>query len=375
MRNGHAGVQPGRRYTKSLRFGDGVLQRVAKSKNSQGPLPPSLPLSPMKKLLRIGATVLVALVVLVGVAYLWASSSTARLFARTMETHRVDFPIPYPAPAETTVAVAATTNGNGNGAVVEATPTDPTAAALERGEHLLAARYGCRECHGQDFGGGTMMDAMPMGRFLGPNLTLGEGGVTRDFTPADWDRAVRHGVGHDGRPLVMPAADFRLMSDQELADIVTFIRSQPPIDNTVPPITLGPVGKFLMARGAFPLSADVIDPNASHPALPPAATATVEFGQHLAATCVGCHKPDFSGGPIGGDPSWAPAANLTPAGVLAAYDLDQFKRTLREGVLPDGSAAKVPMTFVLPFAQRMTDVELEAIFMFLKTLPPRETVN
>ena len=76
---------------------------------------------------------------------------------------------------------------------------------------------------GADLSGGVMMDAMPVGRMFGPNLTLGEGSVTREYTAADWDRAVRHGVGTDGRPLVMPALDFQLMSDQELADIVTYI--------------------------------------------------------------------------------------------------------------------------------------------------------
>ena len=45
-------------------------------------------------------------------------------------------------------------------------------------------------------------DAFPLGRFLGPNLTTGQGSRTLDYEPADWDRIVRHGVlpdGEDGR--------------------------------------------------------------------------------------------------------------------------------------------------------------------------------
>ena len=68
-------------------------------------------------------------------------------------------------------------------------------------------------------GGGVMVDAFPIGRLLGPNLTGGAGGRTRTYTAADWDRAVRHGILPDGRPSVMPAEDYRLMSDQELADV------------------------------------------------------------------------------------------------------------------------------------------------------------
>lgn len=326
----------------------------------------------MKKLLRVGAYLLLLLVLLGVGGYAWASNATARAFERSVEVHEVDFPIPYaeegPAPVEgSMVATDGTTSE---------TISDATTGALERGAHLVSARYGCQDCHGEDFSGGVMMDAMPVGRMFGPNLTLGEGSVTREYTAADWDRAVRHGVGTDGRPLVMPALDFQLMSDQELADIVTYIRSFPPVENEVPPISLGPVGKLLIARGAFQFSADLIpDHRTTHPARPPEAAPTVEFGRHLAATCMGCHKTDYTGGDIGGDPSWVPAANLTPAGPMADLTLDEFRHLLREGVRPDGTEMREPMTFVLPFAQKMTDVEIEAIYLFLRSLPPREAAD
>jgi hypothetical protein len=46
--------------------------------------------------------------------------------------------------------------------------------ALERGDHLLSARYPCRACHGQNFGGGVMVDDAMLGHFLAPNLTTGK---------------------------------------------------------------------------------------------------------------------------------------------------------------------------------------------------------
>jgi mono/diheme cytochrome c family protein len=326
----------------------------------------------MKTLLKVVLGLVLVLVLLAAGGYAWASSATAQVFERSIDVPPHDFPVPYPAaPADDAgyADAAATAEEDEN------VDVHPMAAAIERGEHLVRARYGCADCHGENLGGGVMMDAMPMGRFLGPNLTGGPGSAVEGFTPVDWDRAVRHGVGTDGRPLVMPAMDFQSMSDRELSDIVAFITALPAIDNEVEAVALGPIGKMLIARGTWEFSADLIDPQSTHPAEPPAAGPTAEFGAHLAATCVGCHKADYSGGPIGGDPSWAPAANLTAAGNVSEWTLDEFVRAMRDGVRPDGTELLEPMTYVLPGAQRMTDVELEAIYRFLLTLPARETVE
>ena len=63
-----------------------------------------------------------------------------------------------------------------------------TERAVERGRHLVESRYVCTECHGKNFGGGTMIDAFPIGRPLGPNITTGKGSRTLDYKQAaDWD--------------------------------------------------------------------------------------------------------------------------------------------------------------------------------------------
>ena len=162
-----------------------------------------------------------------------------------------------------------------------------------------------------------MVDAPIMGRLLGPNITTGTGSRTEGYTAADWNRIVRHGVRRDGRVSAMPSQDFQRMSDQEFSDIVVYIRSRPPVDAEVPPVTLGPLGKFLVATGQIQLSADLIGSHfLDHLPTPPAADVGVEFGAHLAGTCTGCHGASFAGGKIpGGDPSWAAASNLTSAGV------------------------------------------------------------
>src|SRR5690606_17898125 len=117
-----------------------------------------------------------------------------------------------------------------------------------------SSRYGCIECHGENLGGGTMVDVPALFPRFGPNLTRGPGSRVGRFTAADWDRNVRHGVFPDGKPSAMPSQDFERMSDQELSDVVAYIRSLPPVDNQMPPRALGPMGKLLLATGQIRLS-------------------------------------------------------------------------------------------------------------------------
>ncbi len=318
----------------------------------------------MKVFLKVLGVLLLAIVLIAGGALGWATAQTNRVLSRTIETHTVDFPVPFPLTPDELEELG-----------IEADPGNvlATERAYERGRHLVQARYVCGECHGSDFGGGVMVDAFPIGRLLGPNLTTGAGSRTLDYTPADWDRIVRHGVLPDGRPTAMPSEDFQLMSDQELSDIIVYIGAQPPIEREVPPVSLGPLGRILVATGQIHLSADLIGSHAApHPTFPPPAEVSLEFGRHLAGVCTGCHGQSLTGGPIaGGDPSWAPARNLTPHETgLAGWNYDQFVAALRDGVRPDGSPILEPMTFVIPAAQQMTDVELQALWLYLQSLAP-----
>ena len=165
-----------------------------------------------------------------------------------------------------------------------------------------------------------MIDAFPIGRLLGPNITTGKGSRTLNYTPADWDRIVRHGVLPTGQPAVMPSEDFKLMSDQELSDVIAYIRSRPPVDNEVPAPSFGPLGKFLLASGQlkFRRRSSIRIRERTRPSRP-RPKVSAEFGQHIASICVGCHRPNLAGGPIvGGDPSWVPARNLTPHAEVSA---------------------------------------------------------
>jgi mono/diheme cytochrome c family protein len=319
----------------------------------------------MKKVLKVIAALVVLVLLLAAGVYTWATVATNRKLAQTYTVHRVDFPIPFPLSAEEAAGVP------------EPDRTRvATERAIERGRHLIQSRYACSECHGQNLGGGTMIDAPVMGRILGPNLTGGRGSRTLKYGAADWDRIVRHGVLPDGRPAVMPSEDFQLMSDQELSDIVAYARSLPPVDSVVPAPTFGPIGRMLIATGRLPITADrLAGRTEAHPTSPPPTAVTTAFGRHVAGACMGCHRENYAGGPIvGGDPDWPPARNLTrhPDGV-ATWTYEQFVKAMRDGVRPDGTALKPPMTLIQPYAQKVTDIEMQALWMFLQSLPPTPT--
>jgi cytochrome c553 len=328
----------------------------------------------MKTFLKLVGGLLLCLILIAGAFYLWASYVTSREAGRTFTVHTVDFPIPFPLGDEEIAALAA---GRDSVPVAEIEQV-ALERAIERGRHLVSSRYACTECHGANFGGGTMIDAFPIGTLLGPNITTGSGSRTVNYTATDWDRIVRHGVRPDGTGATMPSEDFQLMSDQELSDIVAYIRSHPPVDAEVPAPTFGPLGKILVATGQLHFSADVIPSHDSpHALVPPPAEPTPEFGRHIAGVCTGCHGADLAGGPIpGGDPSWVPARNLTPHETgLGSWEYEDFVRALREGVRPDGSAVQMPMSLMAPYANQMTEVELQALWTYLQSVPPVEKVN
>jgi len=111
-----------------------------------------------------------------------------------------------------------------------------------------------------------------------------------------------------------------------------------------------------------------VDAPASVPREPTAA-----YGRYLAnvAGCHGCHGYGLSGGRVAGPPGLPPARNLTRdvATGLAAWTEADFTRAMREGRRPDGA----PIDGFMPWRQfrRMTDDELHALWLYLRSAPPR----
>lgn len=330
----------------------------------------------MKKAALAFAVLAVAIVAVAGGGFAWGKSVSAARLARSYVVHQVDFPIPFPlSPAELDALRAERADGGAEDPLAGVDLTAlATARAIARGQHLAEARYACVECHGPQFSGGTMIDAPVMGVLKGKNLTSGQGGVVSDYRPADWDRLVRHGVKRSGLPTPMPSEDYAAMSDRELSDLISYIRSLPPVDNTVPDPTFGPVGTMLLASNTIRLSAEHIEHQAPHLVEPPTEDSP-GFGKHLVTVCIGCHNPQFTGGPVpGGDPAWPPALNLTPhADGLAGWTYEDFVKAMREGKRKNGAELRVPMKNMVVYAKHITEPELKAMWAYLQSLPPLPT--
>jgi len=253
---------------------------------------------------------------------------------------------------------------------VKAINVPADAQAVGRGEHL-AAIFMCTRCHTENLGGEVYFDVPGMVSIPTPNLTTGSGGVGAAYSNEDLVRAIRHGVNRDGQALfIMPAKAFQYLSDADLEAIIAYVRSMPPVDNSLPERRVELMGRLMMGAGMFPpFAAGQID-HTSPPASAPNPGVTAEYGQYLAHICTECHGANLNGAPFGPPGQEVLTPNLTPGGELVAWTEQGFINTMRSGVTPSGRSLNEEMPWK-SFGQ-MTDDELKALWMYLQSLPAKE---
>jgi hypothetical protein len=229
-------------------------------------------------------------------------------------------------------------------------PTDADAAA--RGKHVTTI-WACTRCHGEDLSG-TMITNDPLsgmvpllGTISAPNLTAGKGGIATSYTDTDWVCAIRHGIMRDGGVEVL-MFDYSTMSDQDLGDLIAYLKQIPPVDTSYPETAYGPIVPILSNIGLFTPAAEKINQGAPRPA-DPTPGATVEYGAYLFAVCTAYH-----GNSIGY--------------VVTRWEPEEFVHTFQTGVLPDGKPFGPTMsssTF-----REMTDTELNALWLYYTSDKP-----
>ena len=264
-----------------------------------------------------------------------------------------------------------------------------TPARLERGRYLVAsAQTPCMLCHSPiDASGGELVvkegmmlagrnwepDGVPF--VTAPNLTpdpeTGIGARTDD----ELARAIREGIGHDGRALfpIMPYQRYRNMSDDDLASIVVFLRSLPPVRNPLPPTNVPfPLNRLINgvpAPVAGAVTADLSTPE--------------KRGHYITelAVCADCHTPtddkgnvvahmEFSGGTTMTFTGVAPAAsaNLTPS----VNGIPYYTEALFIEAMRTGKVRSRQLNAMMPtrYFRNFTDQDLKDVFAYLKSLPP-----
>ena len=265
--------------------------------------------------------------------------------------------------------------------------TDP--AVIDRGRYLAYGPAHCAYCHntmdnwarldaGEHVplvGGGEFK--LPFGTFRAPNLTPDEETGIGRATDAQLARMLRHNIRVDGR-VAIPFMEFQNLSDEDVVAVISFLRSQEPVHNVVPPAEVSLLGKVLLTFMIKPLQGE---PAASAPA----EEVTIERGRYVAtniANCMGCHSersmtdgsytgPQFAGGmlmTLDGDESRGfVTPNLTPdaaTGRITSWTEDQFVARFRAG--PQFRESHMPWNAFM----RMSDTDLRAIYRFLHSLEP-----
>jgi mono/diheme cytochrome c family protein len=254
-------------------------------------------------------------------------------------------------------------------------PSD--AESLSEGKRIFQYR-GCEACHGEHLQGLVYLDNPAIGQVVTPNLTTGKGGIGAQRTDEDLVRSIKHGVRPNETPLLfMPSTEFYYLSDKDLGSVLAYIRSMPPVDNTMPPSTLSFTGFVVMniTKAITFIPAEIIPQN-EKPPLAPQPGITAEYGEYLSISCKVCHGLTLSGGAIPGFPSeWPATPNLTSGKYsrLPAWGEDGFIEILHNGV-KHGRAIN---SNYMPWKsyRHMTDNELRAVYKYLMSLPPKDFGN
>lgn len=267
---------------------------------------------------------------------------------------------------------------------------ESTPARLARGEYLAMNVTDCMDCHAQhdwtlhdapilpgSLGAGqdmTILKGLP-GKVYAPNITPDPETGAGNWSDDQLARAIREGVGHDGRALFpfMPYPDFRAMSDEDLASVVVYLRSLAPVRQAQPKTELIFPVKYLIRSVPQPIDQPVPQPDLS---------SAEKRGKYLVtiAGCTDCHTPqDSHGQPVPGmdfaggfvlDGPWGrvASANITPdATGIAGFDEARFTQVMRTGY---DKSRKLNQIMPWHTYRGMTEQDMSAIFAYLNTLQP-----
>ena len=255
-----------------------------------------------------------------------------------------------------------------------------TEARVARG-HYLFSLAACNSCHlARDFShfaGPPLDPAQHPEAPHAPNLTADPQTGLGRWTDAEIVRAIREGIGRDGKPLdpAMPYQLYRQLSDEDVFALTAYIRTLSPVACPLARAAAG-LTSLLQRRAGVQAVPHVekVDPNDR-----------VRYGEYLAtaARCIDCHtRPDGGNMGAGGRIFHIPgavvaSANLTPsasAGIGRWSEQDFLDRFLQyRSYAEKGAPAVGPEGFtVMPWLElsQLAPDDLRAIFAYLRTLPP-----
>lgn len=265
-------------------------------------------------------------------------------------------------------------------------PSVAEASPVERGQYMVNAVALCFYCHsehdwtgdepkilaGRQGAGALFPDEGVPGRLYAPNITPDNETGIGLATDEQLDKAIREGIGLDGRRLFPVMPNFSKMSDEDLAGVIAYLRSQPAVSNEVPAREF-PEPVLAGLPPAWPVARPVSAPQSGSP--------TVERGQYLASLseCAACHTAAnemgeprtelaFGGGfELKGPWGDVVSPNITfDASGIEYYDEALFKKVFTTG---DPGARRLNKIMPVHIFRNMTDSDMTSIFLYLQSLP------
>jgi mono/diheme cytochrome c family protein len=250
------------------------------------------------------------------------------------------------------------------------------------------AQMTCFQCHrnGDKLEGTLMEDEeSPFGQVWASNITQHKENGIGKYTDGELEYMLRTGIKRNGTyaPPWMPK--FPHLSDQDMNNIVAYLRSDMPevqaSDKVQPKSEYSFLTKVLLRVAFKPLPYD------GTAVVAPPISDKVAYGKYLVTAkvdCYGCHSTDFktqnsmepekTPGFFGGGNAFADengnilhSANLTfdKETGIGNWSEEDFFKTLKSAQKPDGTFIRPPMT---PFPL-LRDEELSAIYAYLQSIP------
>ncbi|MGZ8154051.1 MAG: c-type cytochrome [Burkholderiales bacterium] len=264
---------------------------------------------------------------------------------------------------------------------------NPTTQILNRGEYL--ARAGdCVACHtapgGKEFAGGRAMPT-PFGNLYVPNITPDdETGIGR-WTADEFYRMMHTGISRDGTLLypAMPFASYTKVTREDCDAIFAYLMSVPPVrqENRKHELRFPYNNRQLLVgwRALYFREGEYVpEPNQS---------AQWNRGAYLVeglGHCSMCHtainilggsseSKAFEGGMIPNQNWYAPSLTSNREAGLGDWSIKDISDLLQIGISHRGTVYGPMAEVVYNSLQYISDEDIAAMAVYLKSLPPRES--
>jgi mono/diheme cytochrome c family protein len=265
--------------------------------------------------------------------------------------------------------------------------TNPTTQVINRGEYL--ARAGdCVACHtipnGKPFAGGRAMPT-PFGDLYVPNITPDdETGIGR-WTADDFFRMMRKGVSRDGTLMypAMPFASYTKVTREDSDAIYAYLMSVPPVKQTNRPHEL----RFPFNKRELLIGWRTLYFNEGEYVPDPKQSAQWNRGAYLVqglGHCSMCHtavnvlggsseSQAFEGGMIPNQNWYAPSLTSNREAGLGDWDIKDIVDLLQTGTSRRATVYGPMAEVTYNSLQYMTDEDMQAMAVYLKALPQRDS--